>query len=100
MRKIKREREIMLTLCNSSLDAAKPNVKAEPPKTRAVAIANAFATTLNRTINNKDPKTISPKIKGYILLYVNKCKFSQIYYFLEILPDQEFYNSNKMDPNM
>lgn len=49
----------MLTLCNSSLDAAKPNVKAEPPKTRAVAIANAFATTLNRTINNKDPKTIT-----------------------------------------
>lgn len=74
----------MLTLCNSSLDAAKPNVKAEPPKTRAVAIANAFATTLNRTLNNEDQKRISPKqimfewFPSYFLLYVNGCKLVQI----------------------
>lgn len=79
----------MLTLCNSSLDAAKPNVKAEPPKTRAVAIANAFATTLNRTINNKDPKAISLNIifgwfPRYIVLNVKFLRFTTFWKYFQI----------------
>lgn len=37
-------REGKLTLRSSNLDAASPNTKEAPPKTSAVAIANAFPT--------------------------------------------------------
>lgn len=48
LRGIFRDERSILTFCTSSLDAASPKIKAAPPKTIAVATANADPTAKKR----------------------------------------------------